>query len=56
VSVLGLTLAAIPVASSNIANPKKNARRRKQALNFTLPSPEILSQFEAGQSLSYLSA
>jgi hypothetical protein len=46
-TVLGLTLAAMLVASSNIANPKKIARRKKQALYFTSPSPVV-----AGQSLA----
>jgi len=50
--VLGLTLAAMPLACSHIANPRKNAIRRNQDLNFTSPSPVAL-----GQSLPlYLSA
>jgi hypothetical protein len=33
----------MPLNSSSIAIPKKNARRRKQALNFTSPSPAVCS-------------
>jgi hypothetical protein len=35
VSARGLTLAAWPLASSQIVNAKKNARRKNQTLNFT---------------------
>jgi hypothetical protein len=38
-------VAAMPLASSDIVNPKQNVRRRNQALNFTSPSPELLGQF-----------
>jgi len=47
VSAGGLTLAAMPLASSNIANPNKNARRRNQALSFTSLSPVVLGQSTA---------